>query len=92
MTDEKSPGIPTPDRGRCRNRYDTMIGKTTRSAALGPSALHSQPGLCESRACSSIALFSTRFALPRTLGRIVHWLFRAVTGFDWFFILPATCL
>jgi len=87
MTDETSPGIPTPDGAAAVIDTDYEIGKDNKEGSVGPFGfdIHN-PVFAISGVCIVAFVFYT-LALPEHSGALFTWLFSSVTkGFDWFFI------
>ncbi|HJO49365.1 MAG TPA: BCCT family transporter [Sulfitobacter pontiacus] len=87
MTDETSPGIPTPDGAAAVIDTDYEIGQDNKEGSVGPFGfdIHN-PVFAISGVCIVAFVFYT-LALPEQSGALFTWLFSSVTkGFDWFFI------
>ncbi|MCF7747022.1 BCCT family transporter [Sulfitobacter sp. M39] len=87
MTDETSPGIPTPDGAAAVIDTDYEIGQDNKEGSVGPFGfdIHN-PVFAISGVCIVAFVFYT-LALPEHSGALFTWLFSSVTkGFDWFFI------
>ena len=87
MTDETSPGIPTPDGAAAVIDTDYEIGQDNKEGSVGPFGfdIHN-PVFAISGVCIVSFVFYT-LALPEQSGALFTWLFSSVTkGFDWFFI------
>lgn len=87
MTDETSPGIPTPDGAAAVIDTDYEIGQDNKEGNVGPFGfdIHN-PVFAISGVCIVAFVFYT-LALPEQSGALFTWLFSSVTkGFDWFFI------
>ena len=87
MTDETSPGIPTPDGAAAVIDTDYEIGQDNKEGSVGPFGFDSHnPVFASSGVCIVAFVFYT-LALPEQSGALFTWLFSSVTkGFDWFFI------
>lgn len=87
MTDETSPGIPTPDGAAAVIDTDYEIGQDNKEGSVGPFGfdIHN-PVFAISGVCIVAFVFYT-LAQPEQSGALFTWLFSSVTkGFDWFFI------
>jgi len=87
MTDETSPGIPTPDGAAAVIDTNYEIGQDNKEGSVGPFGfdIHN-PVFAISGVCIVAFVFYT-LALPEQSGALFTWLFSSVTkGFDWFFI------
>ena len=87
MTDETSPGIPTPDGAAAVIDTDYEIGQDNKEGSVGPFGFDIHNPVFAISGVFIIAFVFYTLALPEHSGALFTWLFSSVTkGFDWFFI------
>ncbi|SDX26149.1 BCCT family transporter [Litoreibacter albidus] len=90
MSDDSTPGIPSPDGAADVIDTDYVVGQDNHEGSVGPFGFDIHNPVFQISGLSIVAFVFYTLALPEQAGAVFSWLFSAVTqGFDWFFIAAA---